>query len=284
MAKKRTAEEGLKTPKAKKTQVSKFGIVPKAIRDIFSPSAVNPTEEEDSDEAGTPSPEAPAVAPLTALETQRRVAQAIDDRFAVIEEKRADAALKDPKRKLKWNIEIKPKDDEYLAVRAKLHDELREESVLTVVTKYFEDAQRLLIQPPPRDGIILKIQRQNGEEYKKALAVDGTFEGEKNNLTTKLTMLYFGLPIEAMTLNNILNAGVKDVDDEEDTPDDLPRVQRIMFSEKPLQFLDEYHERSYGFPMLRRKFAPCSCQRLTVNEIRPKIPDNKNDHTIQQHF
>jgi hypothetical protein len=272
MARKRTAEEELKTPKAKKTQLSKFGIVPKAIRNIFSPSANSLAEEDVPDDAGTPSPEVPAAKPLTALEEQRRVAQAIDDRFAVIEEKRADAALKDPARLLRWNIEIKPADDEYQAVRAMLQAELREESVLTVVTNHFEDAQRLLIQPPPRDGLILKIQRQNGEEYKKALAVGGTFEGEKNNLTTKLTMLYFGLPVEAMTLNNILNAGMKDVDDEEDTPDDLPRVQRIKFSEKPLQFLDEYHERSYGFPMLRRKFALSSCQDLPLTRTQDRSP------------
>jgi len=270
MVKKRAAQQVLTTPKAKKTQVSRFGIVPEAIRNIFSPSANSPAEEEDLDEVEAPVPEAPAAPPLSALETQRRVAQAIDERFAVIEEQRADAALKDPSRKLQWNIEIKPTDDDYKTIRAKLQNELREESVLTVVTKYFEDAQRLLIQPPPRDGIVLKIQRQNGEEYRKALAVGGTFEGEKNNLTTKLAMLYFGLPVEAMTLNNILNAGVKDEDDEEDTPDDLPRVQRILYSEKPLQFLDEYHERAWGFPILRRKFALSTCQDLQLTTTGPK--------------
>jgi hypothetical protein len=65
-------------------------------------------------------------------------------------------------------------------------------------------------------------------------------------------MLHFGLPVAPMTLNNVFNAG-KDEDDLPDAEADLPRVQRIMFAEKPLEFLDLYHQRSYGFPMLRSK-------------------------------
>jgi hypothetical protein len=65
-------------------------------------------------------------------------------------------------------------------------------------------------------------------------------------------MLHFGLPVEPLSLNNILNAG-RDEIDPDDAPEDLPKVQRIMYAEKPLEFLDLYHERSYGFPILRSR-------------------------------
>ncbi|PMD33796.1 hypothetical protein L207DRAFT_146337 [Hyaloscypha variabilis F] len=88
-------------------------------------------------------------------------------------------------------------------------------------------------------------------------------------------MLHFGLPVAPMTLNNVFNAG-KDEDDLPDAEADLPRVQRIMFAEKPLEFLDLYHQRSYGFPMLRRPQSkvnqasqlttPCAQTQTTATE------------------
>lgn len=211
------------------------------------------------DDLATPNPKkievtASVPAAPTPLDVHQETARRIDAYFDTQRERERDEALKDPHRKLRWNIDIKPDDDEYMALRAEIHKNLAEGTVYDVLNEYLEEAQKLLIQPPARDGITLQIQNENGERYAEALAPGGAFHGQKDNLSTKLTMLVFGLPIAAMTLNNVLNAGVKDEDDAEDTPEDLPRIQRIMYSEKPLDFLDMYYERSFGFPMLRSEF------------------------------
>lgn len=251
---KRPAEDDLSTPEPKK-QHSKLG---RTFRKFLSPSSKDlPRDISPPDQIPSPD-QSPLVAsppPPSAIELQQRTAKLVDEYFDSKHEKEAEAALKDPNRKLKWNINIKPTDDEYKSIRAEIHKKLEDSSVLDVVTEYFEEPQQLLLKPPHRDSIVLEIQKENGKRYTEALAPDGAFHGEKNNLTTKLAMLHFGLPIEAMTLNNVFNAGIKDEDDEEDTPEDLPSIQRIMFSEKPLEFLDLYGDRSYGFPMLRSKFG-----------------------------
>jgi hypothetical protein len=127
---------------------------------------------------------------------------------------------------------------------------------MNILEEHFEEAQILKITPPTEKGTILKLQEQETEEYHKLLANGGLFYGRGDNLTTKLTMLKFGFPVEPMSKTNIYNAG-KDVlaDDPEDEDEDegSPRYQRIFCSEKPLEFLDTYHERSYGYPMLHRK-------------------------------
>ncbi|KAK2623737.1 hypothetical protein QTJ16_006918 [Diplocarpon rosae] len=108
----------------------------------------------------------------------------------------------------------------------------------------------LQLMPPSADGIVLDTQRENASMYREALQ-SARFRGVHDNLATKLTMLHFGLPIEPITMNNILFSD-QDRDDEPDAPPEPPQVQRIIYSEKPLEFLDSYHERSYGYPMLRR--------------------------------
>ncbi|PBP27596.1 hypothetical protein BUE80_DR001478 [Diplocarpon rosae] len=108
----------------------------------------------------------------------------------------------------------------------------------------------LQLMPPRTDGIVLDTQRENASTYREALK-SARFSGVHDNLATKLTMLHFGLPIEPITMNNILFAD-QDQDDEPDAPAEPPQVQRIIYAEKPLEFLDSYHERSYGYPMLRR--------------------------------
>jgi hypothetical protein len=154
--------------------------------------------------------------------------------------------------KLDLQLDITPDDPKW----RKWHEIFRKEllggktTVKMVLDRHFEDGQTYTILPPSTQGIILDIQKEQTEQYKELLK--GQLEGAKNNIITKLTMLHFGLPVEPLSMMNILNAGT-DEDDPDDAPADLPRVQRIVFTEKPLEFLDLYHERSYGFPMLRSK-------------------------------
>lgn len=101
--------------------------------------------------------------------------------------------------------------------------------------------------------MILKIQEEHTKDYKKAVGPTGRFRGVPDNLATKLTMLHFGLPIEPMTLKNVQMSGDEgDKTCEPDDPEEPPMLQKILYAEKPLEFLDKYAEgRSHGWPMLR---------------------------------
>ncbi len=180
------------------------------------------------------------------------IPERIDALSAERREREAEDKLRSPTRKIKLDLQldITPNDSEWKNWNQLFHHEILEGTVEGVLEQFFEEGQRLAIIPPPTQGIILDIQKEHTKEYKELL--EGQLKGQKTNIITKLTMLHFGLPVEPLSLQNIINAG-KDESDKEDAPEDLPRVQRIMFAEKPLQFLDSYHERSYGFPILRRK-------------------------------
>ena len=229
---------------------------------FFSPAAGRPVPVEDiPDEDSTDGEVSDGIEDTATTSHQQettivrmaRQAKAIDDVIKAKREEEAEATLLDPKRKIKFMPNIGPKYENYVEMKRKFQSRLQgQEAISSILEEFFEESQILFLQPPPNDGVILAMQTRNAEEYKVLLR--GPFSSEKDNLITKLTMLHFGLPVEALTMNNILNAG-KDEEDPADAPEKLPRVQRITFAEKPLEFLDTYHERSYGLPILRSKFS-----------------------------
>jgi hypothetical protein len=214
----------------------------------FSPASTQPTEVEDIPDENTTAIDNHATPQVPQMEVKDR----IDAAFTMLREAEAEAALRDPKRKFDFQPDITPGDENWQSWFETFQTELQQGTVLEVLEKYFEEAHLLLVQPAPADGVIFQLQQNNAAEYRRALA--GRFSSQSDNLITKLTMLHFGLPVEPMTLNNILRAGHDD-DDPEDPPEESPRVQRIMCAEKPLEFLDKYHERSHGHPMLRSKLT-----------------------------
>jgi hypothetical protein len=180
------------------------------------------------------------------------IPERIDSLSAERRDREAEGKLRSPMRKDKLDLKlnIKPDDPEWKKWHQLFQVELLAGTVQGVHENNFEEGQKLSILPPAMHGIILDIQKEHTEEYRELLK--GQFKSQKTNIITKFTMLHFGLPVEPLSPNNILNAG-KDEDDDDDAPEDLPRVQRQMFGEKTLAFLDSYHERSYGFPILRSK-------------------------------
>ncbi|TAQ87452.1 hypothetical protein B7494_g4231 [Chlorociboria aeruginascens] len=205
-------------------------------------------------------------------ETQRRQAEAIDALFAKSNAAEAEAKFRDPKRKLIYNPRLEPTDAEWKEHFAFFRDLLldQERNVRSILDTEFEEAQRILIEPVEDTGIISQGQDRNTVEYKKFLEawrekakdpkIAERMPDFHDNLPNKLVMLRFGLPIEPITLMNILHSSDQLLaDDPPDDPEELPRVERIVYSEKPLQFLDNYHERSHGYPILRQpksKFSP----------------------------
>jgi hypothetical protein len=212
-------------------------------------SVQNPAEEEMADEQDPPAPQHDPAA------FQKLVAQRLDAMNDARHKEEQDAKLKDPRRKLRWNIDIKPTDPAWVNQRALFRQRLMEDSVLNILERDFEEAQRLYIRPPVVNDTIWRIQTEHTAFYNACFEKPhGKFVGVPNNLATKFTMLHFGLPIAPLTINNIMNCS-KDIDEDdlEDEPESLPRVQRILYAEKPLEFLDVYHDRSYGYPILRSK-------------------------------
>ena len=211
------------------------------------------TSDKEIDDAA---PAAATTPHLTPAEIQRLIAKSMDDARDAEYRRTQDAKLKDPNRKLRWNIDISPGQKAWKEAREKLRMSLRKKSAMAVLEGDFEESQRLYLMPPPVDGTILEVQNEHTKLYEASFEEGAKFYGVPNNLATKLTMLHFGLPITPITLNNIMNCGKDtDVTDPKDAAEDFPRVQRIIHAEKPLEYLDKYHERSYGFPILRSIFS-----------------------------
>ncbi|CAG8953910.1 hypothetical protein HYFRA_00010871 [Hymenoscyphus fraxineus] len=238
-------------PASKKTQ---FGLFPRLLS-MFGAAANNPAEFEEAVRKSIPPEKAEQAAPsMSDRERSAFIANMIDERHAEIQEKEADEALRDPKRKLAWNPNIKPTDNDWIDFYDMIHEELQKKAVIDVLEAHFEDGQISMIQPMGTDGAALQIQNEHTALYNANIAKGGKYFGCGNNLTTKLTMLHFGLPVEPMTKNNILGCGKgKDEDDPPDEEEDeLQRYERIYYAQKPLDFLDTYWERGHGYPILRQ--------------------------------
>lgn len=208
-------------------------------------------------------------AQLTQEEISKMQRDILDADYYAELDKRAEQAIKNPNRKLRWNADINPNDNEWTEQRTKFRAMLAANSISDVLKAEFEDGQKLLLIPPQEDGPLLQVQLENAKDYKEFFKPGARFHGVMDNLVTKLTMLKFGLPIEAVTLKNVERCdNPLDEDDPPDDPEPVPSVQRIMYFEKPLEFLDSYSERSFGYPMLRSKSQCISIlsARLLTNE------------------
>ncbi|RAL62982.1 hypothetical protein DID88_004069 [Monilinia fructigena] len=117
------------------------------------------------------------------------------------------------------------------------------------------------------------VRDQQSKEYYDNLSPGGAFDGELDNLATKVTMVHFGLPVAPMTLNNIMiltPEWADTEDDEEDPIATLPRQQRIIYSEKPLEFLDSYIERGFGYQIMRRPRVNMRGGAESIEELNPE--------------
>lgn len=195
------------------------------------------------------------------------IADVIDEYKEEHEAKLDEVALNDPENMLRFKPNIRPSDPAWEGVEEYfkwiLQYEREENPDAPKVYRVLEDelleSQLLLAIPAINSGYRAKTQDENTEKYREALRT--TFQGKPDNLATKLTMLCFGLPIKPLTLANVKFAGgLEDVPAEDS--ENIERalggqiIERIVWSEKPLEFLDYYNERSYGYPMMRSELTP----------------------------
>ncbi len=208
------------------------------------------------------SQEEAALAKQEYVASPRPISELLDDYEAKEEAKMDEDASNDPENMLRFKPHILPSDpawegvEEYFKWILQFEREESQEApqIYKVLQDEFLESQLLLAIPATNSGYRAKIQDENTERYHEALRT--TFRGKPNNLATKLTMLCFGLPIEPLTATNVKFAGgLEDVRAEDDETAENQNggqmIERIMWSERPLEFLDYYNQRSYGYPMIR---------------------------------
>lgn len=218
-------------------------------RDYFLPPPIEPVEV-----AVVPQ----NARPLSDQETahlRREQAKAIDRYFDEELDKKNYDEMNNKSRSLQWMPDIHPKDPLWVKTRAYYAQLLKSEKISDVLDDHLEEIQKILINPQAWSNEVQAVRDQQSKEYYENIGPNGRFDGQLDNLATKMTMVHFGLPVAPMTLNNImvLTPEWRDSeDDEEDPAPSPPRVQRIVYSEKPLEFLDSYLERAYGYQIIRR--------------------------------
>jgi hypothetical protein len=200
-----------------------------------------------------------ALAEREFLESPKPIADVSDEYKEKYRAKVDEDISNNPESRLRFKPDILPTDPTWEGVEEYFKWILqgeREESpeapqIYRVLQEEMLESQRLLAIPAINSGYRAKIQDHNTERYHEALKT--TFVGKPDNLVTKLAMLCFGLPIEPLTIANVQFAGGLEDVPAEDTENQSygQMMERILWSEKPLEFLDRYNERSYGYPMIR---------------------------------
>lgn len=213
------------------------------------------------------------VLPPAAADDQVAFGLKLDKEFQLEELKRLKQPRQDGSRRLLRVPDINPRIEPELDTRddRKLWDQAWDrfrqvledfhadrtgkQTMNDVINTHFFEEQKLLLIPSIDDDIRFEIQEQNAQRYTDALSSD-RFRGVPDNLVTKFTMLYFGLPIAPLTMTNILNSGGDANAADKADPvggENAGNIQNIIYAEKPLEFLDTYHERFFGYPGLRSK-------------------------------
>ncbi|KAF4983523.1 hypothetical protein FZEAL_1058 [Fusarium zealandicum] len=145
----------------------------------------------------------------------------------------------------RFNPAIAPKDSEWKSVYGEFTELLDSSKTINqIMSEYFTHHEARLFFPSDRADL-KKLQDDNTERYNALLA--GRLKGVDRSLASKLTMLYFGLPIEPMEnpLDDLaMDLGLKEPDH--------PRYN----VEPPLHFLTAHDSRNWGKESLTTKVAP----------------------------
>ncbi|KAI1770292.1 hypothetical protein F4818DRAFT_455801 [Hypoxylon cercidicola] len=104
-----------------------------------------------------------------------------------------------------------------------------------ILQNNFEPYEIRLFEPVAGQPELTRLQHDNSVRFLRLL--DTRFKGRQSTLQLKMAFLYFGLPVAPMKPGAYQVPMPLDLDFGEDN---------LMFRADPLQFLDEYTERSYG--------------------------------------
>ncbi|KAI2467610.1 hypothetical protein F4781DRAFT_304569 [Annulohypoxylon bovei var. microspora] len=108
-------------------------------------------------------------------------------------------------------------------------------SILEILERTFEPHEIYLFEPATAPSPVVDLQRANIIRYKRIL--ETRFQGHAPSLELKLAFLYFGLPVAPM------KPGIPEMD----LPKDFDFGEdNLIVTSDPLQFLDDYSERTHG--------------------------------------
>lgn len=156
-----------------------------------------------------------------------------------------------------------PEDDEFQERLDKFQEDLAQDSVHNILVRDFSHHEIKKFESgyldKKRYKAIYDGQKRDAEAYKAKLATppfEAVSDNVKSSLAFKLTMMYFGFPVEPMRFTDPLNLSGPfanlgftslfeddDEDDEDEIDDDLAFVPEEL---RPLRFLNYYDKRGYG--------------------------------------
>ncbi|KAF9768811.1 hypothetical protein IL306_013835 [Fusarium sp. DS 682] len=132
------------------------------------------------------------------------------------------------------NLLIGPTDLDWFHRHRFFSDKLKSDTpIKEIVRENFTYHESRMLMPSDRADI-KELQAANTKRYKALL--DNRFKGVEDSLETKLTMMYFGLPIAPM--EDILKELAMDVGGEEEVP--------LYNIKPPLHFLTAHDRRTWG--------------------------------------
>jgi hypothetical protein len=186
-----------------------------------------------------------------------RTARYVDAMAAKRREKEAEQRLMNNKnRKIKFNLEITPKDQVWQQFQKQLLSSFSEYSIFDQFAReYYEPAQILSLIPAPRSGVILDYQKQHIAEYEKLLN-EKRFRRVPDNLLTKLTFTHFGLPVAPLTVQNMIGGII--TPHHNDPADHASEADlSTIFTEDELYFWATNNAESYGYQIIRKLSLSC---------------------------
>lgn len=155
----------------------------------------------------------------------------------------------------RWRPDIKPTDTDYTNKKAEFEREpsaagLSTDEILRKHFSIFEVRKISEYVDKKRDPDFYHLQKEAADRYKEILQTEAwRNEGEHASLTTKLTMAYFGLPVEPLMMKDLFS-GIKssfftDFDDDQDMALDRDGMF-VPEDKRPLRFLNYYDKRGWG--------------------------------------
>ncbi|TKW56661.1 hypothetical protein CTA1_13118 [Colletotrichum tanaceti] len=154
-----------------------------------------------------------------------------------------------PEPQERYNALIKPSDDDWKAVHDKFNDLVAQPTLRTedILSLYFTAQERKLFLAATEPRSLRDCQESNTRRYRSLIG--GRFKDCHLSFATKLTMLYFGLPVEPI-MSELFQYAKPDFD--VDDGDEMCDVE----VRPPLHFLTAHDHRNYGHDHMRGAEAP----------------------------
>lgn len=165
-----------------------------------------------------------------------------------------------------------PHDSEWQVKEAFFQLVLQTQNLPFVLENEIPEGDRHLLSPIVPEGSYRETLRtRKTREYTTFVADYIEQHGDDYNFATassKLTMAFFGIPVAPLTHQEIMLAGLDPSELIPNAESEVPSLEGeleyrvVLPSTDPLKFLEGYHERSYGFPMLRSR---CFIRDFTIS-------------------